>query len=299
MPELAEVELSRRRWDVALHLPVRDLRCARADARVLRDVDVDALRAALLGAVLSRSEARGKQMVFRFGEAGDRWLGLHLGMTGELLVAPPDHAAGRHDHLVIETPTSALVFRDPRGFGRVRFERGDDPPAWWSSLAPSVLDASFTRSAVQEFLTRHGRAPLKAVLLRQERFPGVGNWMADEILWRAGLHPARLAGALHDLEVARLRRAVRRIARDALTAIADDWSYPSSWLFTHRWTNGRGCPRCGQRLRREPIGGRTTCWCPGCQALPRATLAAAGGASQRIVDARRDDEDARDRRDSP
>ncbi|MEZ4390615.1 MAG: DNA-formamidopyrimidine glycosylase family protein [Polyangiales bacterium] len=64
---------------------------------MLRDVDVDALRAALLGAVLSRSEARGKPMVFRFGEAGDRWLGLRLGMTGELLVAPPDHAPGRHD----------------------------------------------------------------------------------------------------------------------------------------------------------------------------------------------------------
>ncbi|MEZ4392601.1 MAG: DNA-formamidopyrimidine glycosylase family protein [Polyangiales bacterium] len=276
MPELAEVELSRRRWDVALHLPVRDVRCARADARVLREVNHDALREALVGAALSRSEARGKQLAFRFGDRGDRWLGLHLGMTGELLVLPADHAPERHDHLVIETPTAALVFRDPRGFGRVRFERREDEPAWWSSLAPSVLDASFTLPALQGFLTRHGRAPLKAVLLRQERFPGVGNWMADEILWRAGLHPARRAGALDGAEVARLRRAVRRVARDALTAIAEDWSYPASWLFAHRWTDGGDCPRCAQALRRQPIGGRTTCWCPGCQRPPSRPTRAEG-----------------------
>lgn len=272
MPELAEVELSRRRWDAALHQPVGDVRCTRATARVLRDVDVAALRDALRGQALTRSEARGKQLVFRFGAMGDRWLGLHLGMTGELLVAPPDHLPTRHDHLVVETARCALVFRDPRGFGRVRFATGEEAPAWWSSLAPSVLDAAFTLSALQGFLSRHGRAPLKAVLLRQERFPGVGNWMADEILWRAGLHPARSAGTLHADEVARLRRTVRRIARDAVAVIAEDWSYPRTWLFAHRWTDGHDCPRCGTRLRREPIGGRTTCWCPDCQppARPRS-----------------------------
>lgn len=271
MPELAEVEVSRRRWDVALRVPVRDVRWARATAGVLRAVDPEALREALRGEGLTRSEASGKQLAFRFGDAGDRWLGLHLGMTGELLVAPSDHVPARHDHLVIETAVGALVFRDPRGFGRVRFDRGVAAPAWWSSLAPSVLDRAFSLRAVQDFLTRHGRAPIKAVLLRQERFPGVGNWMADEILWRAGVYPARAAGALDADAVACLRRTVRRIARDAVKTIAEDWSYPPTWLFAHRWADGHDCPRCGSRLRREPIGGRTTCWCPGCQPAPRAS----------------------------
>lgn len=263
MPELAEVELSRRRWDVARNVPVRAVRCAREAARVLRDVQVDAVREALAGSALAHSEARGKQLAFRFG--ADRWLGLHLGMTGELLVEAPDHAPARYDHLVIEAGEVALVFRDPRGFGRVRFDVADGEPAWWSSLAPSVVGPAFTVTAVQGFLTRHARAPLKAVLLRQERFPGIGNWMADEILWRAALHPGRAAGALDDEEVARLRRTVRRVARDSVTAIADDWSYPPSWLFAHRWGDGNPCPRCRATLRREPIGGRTTCWCPTCQ----------------------------------
>jgi formamidopyrimidine-DNA glycosylase len=263
MPELAEVELSRRRWDIALGAPVRDVRSAQPTARVLRDVTVDAVHTSLLGAALTHSEARGKQLAFRFG--ADRWLGLHLGMTGELRVEPPDHAPARHDHLVIEAGEVALVFHDPRGFGRVRFDVGDAEPAWWSSLAPSVLAPVFTQAAVQAFLTRHARAPLKAVLLRQERFPGIGNWMADEILWRAALHPARAAGTLDDAEVATLRRTVRRVARDSVTAIADDWSYPPSWLFAHRWGDGNPCPRCRTTLRRAPIGGRTTCWCPHCQ----------------------------------
>ncbi|MFO0625208.1 MAG: DNA-formamidopyrimidine glycosylase family protein [Polyangiales bacterium] len=269
MPELAEVELSRRRWDIALGAPVRAVRSARATARVLRDVNVDALHEALAGSALTRSEARGKQLAFRFGADGDRWLGLHLGMTGELRVEPPGYEPARHDHLVIETRDAALVFHDPRGFGRARFEVGADAPAWWSSLAPSVLAPAFTLAAVQAFLQRHARAPLKAVLLRQERFPGIGNWMADEILWRATLHPARPAGSLDDDDAARLRRTVRRVARDSVSTIADDWSYPPSWLFAHRWGDGNPCPRCRTTLRREPIGGRTTCWCPTCQPTRR------------------------------
>ena len=63
------------------------------------------------------------------------------------------------------------------------------------------------------------RAPLKAVLLQQERFPGIGNWMADEVLWRAGLHPARPAGSLQPKEIARLWRECRAVCRQALRVI--------------------------------------------------------------------------------
>jgi formamidopyrimidine-DNA glycosylase len=190
-------------------------------------------------------------------------------MSGRLAVEPAGYEPVRHDHLVLETDAGALVFHDPRGFGRVRLALGPEEPAWWSSLAPSVLGEAFTTAAVGGFLARHGRAPLKAVLLRQERFPGIGNWMADEVLWRAGLHPATPAGALDDGAVARLRRVVRKVARDAVATIGDDWGYPTSWLFTHRWEDGGRCPRCRRGLTRETVGGRTTCWCAGCQPPPR------------------------------
>ncbi len=265
MPELAEVEHARRLWDVARGVPVIAVHATPGRARVLRGVSLDALRGALHGFALTGSEARGKQMAFRFGDGGERWLGLHLGMSGRLRVEPEGYEPARHDHLVLDTKAGALVFHDPRGFGRVRLHVGDDTPAWWSSLAPSVLGDAFTLDAVRDFFTRHRRAPVKAVLLMQARFPGVGNWMADEILWRAHVHPATPAGALGDEGAALLRRVVRRVARDAIKRIDDDWAYPATWLFSHRWEAGGHCPRCGAKLAREEVGGRTTCWCPRCQ----------------------------------
>ena len=269
MPELAEVEHARRLWDVALGEPVTAVHTASPHTRALREIDPDALRAALTGTTLVSSEARGKQMAFRFGPGGARWLGLHLGMSGRLRVEPAGYEPARHDRLVVDTAARALVFHDPRGFGRVRFHRGDDEPGWWSSLAPSVLGEGFTAAGVATFLAQHKRAPVKAVLLMQARFPGVGNWMADEILWRAGVHPATLAGALGEEGAAELWRVVRRVSRGAVEHIGDDWRYPATWLFSHRWEAGGRCPRCGAGLSRDTIGGRTTCWCPRCQPARR------------------------------
>jgi formamidopyrimidine-DNA glycosylase len=161
-------------------------------------------------------------------------------------------------------------------FGGVDLHQGSEAPPWWSRIAPPILSRDFTVAAVSEFLRRRGRAPIKAVLLMQERFPGIGNWMADEILWRAAIHPARLAGSLRPDEVRTLWRTCRQVARLALNTIAgrgDDLPpdlnvrIPNSWLFRHRWEPGGRCPRTGVPLQRAEIGGRTTCWSPARQKL--------------------------------
>jgi formamidopyrimidine-DNA glycosylase len=130
------------------------------------------------------------------------------------------------------------------------------------------MSKHFTREAVATFLRRRAKSPIKAVLLMQERFPGVGNWMADEILWRAGVHPRRPAGSLTPVEVAALHRQTRWVAEHALKTIGETFADPPpSWLFRHRWKDGGRCPKTGEVLVREEIGGRTTCWSPGRQAL--------------------------------
>ncbi|MBI5691254.1 MAG: Fpg/Nei family DNA glycosylase [Verrucomicrobia bacterium] len=275
MPELAEVEFYRKRW-AQVATGARILRIATHDGRrVFRGTDVPALRRALTGATLVSSHAAAKQMLFCFRGGG--WLGLHLGMSGELFVAPPTHEPGRHDHLVLYLRESALVFRDPRMFGRVLFHSGREAPTWWTQLAPPILSAAFTLEEVAAYLRRRARAPLKAVLLQQERFPGIGNWMADEILWRAALHPARPAASLSPAETRRLWRECRRVCQLALNCIAGrgqslpadlNVGIPRSWLFLHRWQEGGRCPRTGCRLARATIGGRTTCWSPARQPRP-------------------------------
>lgn len=274
MPELAEVEFFRKRW----HLAAQGERIVNVlthdTKKLLRRLDLPAFRRALVGSRLESSATAAKQMLFRF--SGDAWLGLHLGMSGELSVAPPDYPPGKHDHLVLITERHALVFTDPRMFGKVEFHVGAKPPAWWTRIAPAILSAEFTAAAVAEFLQRRRRAPIKAVLLMQERFPGIGNWMADEILWRAAIHPARLAGSLTPAEVRTLWRECRTVCRQALDAIAGrgdtlprdlNVGIPDTWLFHHRWERGGRCPKTGKPLAHATIGGRTTCWSPARQKL--------------------------------
>ena len=268
MPELAEVEFMRRRWDVGLGVPIIAVH-ARAAARIFRGVDVTVLVRELTGARLASSHRSGKQMLFRFDHAG--WLGLHLGMTGELRVEPEAYPAGRHDHLVLRQRGRALVFSDPRMFGSVDWTAGEAAPAWWRERPPEIIERRFSRSRMDAFLARRARAPIKAVLLMQEQFPGIGNWMADEVLWRAAVHPARPAGGLDVAERAALYRALRYVCRGALRTVArgdaeGGWADPPpGWLFHERWSAKGHCPRTGVALVRETIGGRTTCWSPGVQ----------------------------------
>jgi formamidopyrimidine-DNA glycosylase len=262
MPELAEVEYFRKQWDPGLGKTV--LRIAwRPKTRVFRGIDPKAFERALTGAKLRSSEAHGKQMFFRFNRAS---LGIHLGMTGKLLVAPPDFSPGKHDHLALFQKAQALVFSDFRLFGRVLFHEGAEEPRWWSDRPPDILSSAFTKAALAAFFARRKGVPVKAALLMQERFPGVGNWMADEILWRARILPSKRCGTLSEQIVNILWKETREVCRQALRIIGKDFADPpDSWLFSHRWGKGGECPRCGLVLRRAQVGGRTTCWCQRCQ----------------------------------
>jgi formamidopyrimidine-DNA glycosylase len=275
MPELAEVEFFRKRWHLAA-IGQRVLSVlVHPGAKVFRGMDAHILESGLAGTKFLESSAAAKQMLFRL--SGGHWLGIHLGMSGDLYVKSADYPPGKHDHLVLRTKKNALVFSDPRMFGRVQYHHGRQPPLWWTKIAPAILSPQFTAAEVSAFLRRRKKAPIKAVLLMQERFPGIGNWMADEILWRAALHPKRLAGSLTDSEITTLVRECRTVCRQALEKIAGkgdqlpsdlNVSIPESWLFRHRWREGGRCPKTGVLLMREEIGGRTTCWSPARQPDP-------------------------------
>lgn len=273
MPELAEVEFYRQRWAVAHGGKIAAVQL-HPRARVFRDCNVSALAQELPGRKLLGSETAAKQMLFRF--SGGRFVGVHLGMSGELRVEPSDYAARKHDHFVLRVKARTLVFTDPRMFGGVRWHVGKTPPAWWTAIAPAILSAAFTRAKFEHYLDRHARAPIKAVLLQQEQFPGVGNWMADEILWRAEIHPARRTATLTASERRNLFRECRWVCRAAFRVIAGvggslpadlNLNIPRTWLFTHRWKKGGTCPRSGVTLQHTVVGGRTSCWSPTRQKL--------------------------------
>lgn len=262
MPELAEVEYYRQVWSAGLNETVCRAHL-HSSKRIFRGTEI-LLFDQLAGQKLVRSESGGKQMLFQFSR--DLWIGIHLGMTGKLSVAAADFAPGKHDHLVLFQKDRALVFTDARQFGRVKISRGKHAPDWWTAMGPAVTSRQFTKDYMSQFLVRHGRLPIKAAILLQKGFPGIGNWMADEILWRAAISPKRISKDLREREFAALWKETRFVARVALETIGKNFGDPPrNWLFHERWGGKGVCPKHKTTLCRGTVGGRTTAWCVKCQ----------------------------------
>ncbi len=263
MPELAEVEFYRKVWDCGLKQKITAIQL-HGEKRIFRGLNPAQLEKKLRGATLLDSRAHGKQMLFHF--SGNAWLGIHLGMTGKLLANAPEFSPGKHDHLVLFQQKQTLVFYDPRQFGRIVFDESRDEPAWWKKLPPPLSSPAFSFPRTDAFLQSHRKAPIKSVLLLQDGFPGIGNWMADEILWQAKIYPHGACGNLDAAKRKMIFKKTRAVANAAMKTIGKDFSDPpKTWLFSHRWKRKSPCPRCAMPLKFSEIGGRTTCWCPACQ----------------------------------
>jgi formamidopyrimidine-DNA glycosylase len=224
-----------------------------------RGLDAPALQASLPGQELTAARRRGKLMLLDVGLAPDFVLGLHFGMSGRLIV---DGIAGV-DQLLYSSPAElerynrfALRFqdggwmavRDPRRLGGVELDPEEDrlgPDAL--TVSPAQLRAALGPSAVA----------LKARLLDQSRLAGVGNLIADEVLWRAALAPDRPAGSLSPAE---LRRLHRHLSTGLADLIARGGSHTGD-LQPERHRGGH-CPKDGTELAHSTVGGRTTWWCP-------------------------------------
>jgi len=260
MPELAEVAYSCSLWDPGLGKRINQV-ITNPTSRVFRDNNRDSFEQNLKGVILSSSFTHGKQMLFSF--SGNHWIGIHLGMTGNLAIESKEYSPKKHDALLFRQSSQTLAFRDPRQFGRLRLHLGKKSPDWWNDLPTSMLAESFHSKILTHALGRHARRPIKALLLDQRYFPGMGNWMADEVLWRAKINPSNLSGGIKKTDKKRLFKQIKFVAHGAIKSVGKHGGDPpKSWLFHSRWKDGLKCPKTKNPLIREQIGGRTTCWCP-------------------------------------
>jgi formamidopyrimidine-DNA glycosylase len=261
MPELPEVEGYR----VLAHNRALDRRISSVESPdswyLKRGADPARLAGALVGRRLARARRRGKLLLLDVGspEGGPECvLGLHFGMSGRLII---DGAAsvdrllytagsdGRHDRFTIRFGDGGwLAVRDPRRLGGVELDPDE------GRLGPDALGVS--ASDLRKALAASDVA-LKARLLDQAKLAGVGNLIADEVLWRAGLAPTRQC---RSLTAADLRRLHRHLSLGLIELIGRGGSHMGD-LEPHRQPGGR-CPRDGSALLRGTVGGRTTWWCP-------------------------------------
>ena len=203
---------------------------------------------ALVGRRLTSAHRRGKFLWVQTDGGPD--LGLHLGMAGHISVDTKP-APNNWDRFVLEFEDGRLALRDKRRLGRALIEPD------FSHVGPDAAEV-----APRLFGERVGRgsAPLKARLLDQGVVSGIGNLLADEVLWRAKLAPDRPAGELTERELKTLHTAVRRSVADAVRL----GGVHKGRIIPFRKA-GAGCPRCRTAMAKGRFGGRTTWWCPSCQ----------------------------------
>jgi formamidopyrimidine-DNA glycosylase len=259
MPELPEVESFKRYLDAtSLHQRITgvDVR----SAYVLKGVSGRELARRLKGRSFESSRRHGKHLFVRTDD--NLWLRLHFGMTGSLQYFKHEEQAPRHTRvLFVFANAHRLVFEDQRKFGQVGLLKDVDKFLKKRALGPDALD--ITLPQFKEVFGKH-RGPVKSILLNQKLIAGIGNIYADEILFRARIHPATEASALGEKMVAKLFRGTRYILKKAIEAKADADLMPESWLLPHRGKGGK-CPRCGRELKSATIGGRTAWFCTQCQ----------------------------------
>jgi formamidopyrimidine-DNA glycosylase len=262
MPELPEVESARSVIERG-GLKQRIVDVDDSDSWVCRPHPPGEIRAALLGRELTEVHRRGKSMWCETGDGGPV-LGIHLGMSGKIVIATADgaeldggdywdrgRATGDHRHTrfaITFAGGGVLRLVDPRRLGRVRL----DPPV--DVLGPDA--ATITRGQFRKAFSA-GTAPVKARFLDQHAIAGVGNLLADQILWQSRIHPARRVRDLTGPEVDRLHRATR----SAVAAASAAGGVHTLKIMKFRRPGGL-CPRDGVPMLHATIGGRTTYWCP-------------------------------------
>jgi len=266
VPELPEVETARSLIaDHALYR--RIVGVDDTDTFVCRPHSPGQLRDALTGRTLTAARRRGKTMWCETSGAGRSTtpgpdLGIHLGMGGRIIVVSGDGRAAEGggprrqgtqppkpvwNRFALEFADGGrLVLFDRRRLGRVRLNPDLD------ALGP---DAGEVTAAQFRSLIMKGTVAVKARLLDQSKIAGVGNLLADEALWRAGVSPAARAGQLPREDVDRLYRALRSALRSAIAK----GGVHTGEVIAARHPGGR-CPRCGAEMEHGTVGGRSTWW---------------------------------------
>jgi len=288
VPELPEVETVRAglaKWVSGRTVAAVEVRHPRAVRRHV--AGADDLIARLTGARFGPAARRGKYLWLPLDGRDEAMIG-HLGMSGQLLVQPPDSPDEKHLHVRISFTDGGreLRFVDQRTFGGVMLDAlvpaVDHPsqfvPAQVAHIARDPVDPLFDDALFSRRLRKRDSA-IKRALLDQSLISGVGNIYADESLWRASLHGERPARMLSTAKVDELLGHVRAVLAEAL--IAGGTSFDSLYVNVNGESGyfdrvlaaygreGEPCLRCGTPMRRSAFMNRSSFWCPSCQRPPR------------------------------
>ena len=277
MPELPEVETVVR--GLRRILPGRRIEGVRLGKTDFID-NPALLERDLPGCRITEVRRQGKYIVLPLAHNArpveSSFLIIHLGMTGRLATRQPGEPAAPHTHVFFSLDDGReLRYTDPRRFGRIALFSRAEFDAAFERLGHEPLEIS---EAEFRRLLAGRRARIKSLLLDQRFLRGIGNIYADESLWRAKLHPKKLGARLSHADAHHLLESIRHILRAAIrlggssiSDFVDADGLAGEFQIRHRVYDreGKACFRCGAKIRRIIVAGRSSYFCPRCQVAPR------------------------------
>lgn len=272
MPELPEVEIRRQYLETSsLYQPISHIE---VEDKKLLTTEYATLSNTLIGRQFTGTDRVGKNL-FVLTDAPDVIVHMHFGMTGDLQYYNATLDRPRFARIVFEFSSGFnLGFLCPRKFERIGLI--DDIGAFLQQKKIGKDGLSISLPELNERVRRK-KAFVKPVLLDQGVVAGLGNWIVDEVLFQALVHPEQRANTLTDVQMIRLHEAIRLVLATAIRHEATYRDFPNGFLIHVReWDNSpyddveahKFCPRCSTRIERSVVGGRTTFFCPKEQKVP-------------------------------
>jgi len=244
MPELPEVETIRRELEKEII------------GKRLKGVKIIGVRRR--AKILMIDLANGSSLVF------------HLKLTGQLLF---NSKPGKESRAIFKFDDGTnLVFNDTRKFGWWKMVKGTSPIE--EKFGPEPLDKNFTLKKFEKILSQKGRAKIKPLLMDQNFIAGIGNIYSDEILFEAGINPLRRVEGLKFDEIERIFKAIKKILKRAIRYrgssveyYLDAYGQKGNYVKYHKVYHQKKCFRCGTKIEKIKLGGRSAHFCPKCQKL--------------------------------
>ncbi|KAJ1269066.1 hypothetical protein BS78_07G182000 [Paspalum vaginatum] len=285
MPELPEVEAARRALQEHC-LGKRIVRCDAADdTKVIDGVAPDRLEAALVGRTIAAARRKGKNMwlvldspphpTFQFGMAGAIHIkGLGLSNYKRSAVSPTEEWPSKYSKLFVKLDDGLeFSFTDKRRFAKIRLVDNPEVVPPISELGP---DALFEPMSLDDFMKSLSRKnmPIKSLLLDQSFISGIGNWMADEVLYQARIHPLQTASKITKDKCETLILCLKEVIDKSLEVGADSSQFPENWIFHSREKKPGKAFVDGKKIDFVTVGGRTSAYVPELQKLDGAGVMA-------------------------
>lgn len=266
MPELPEVEIRRQYLETSsLNQPIAHVE---VEDKKLLTTDYTVLMTALAGRQFTGTHRVGKNL-FIYTDDPRVILRMHFGMTGDLEYYHSSLDRPRFARIVFEFANGFnLGFLCPRKFERIGLVNNIDDYLREKKIGKDGLEIAKAELGER---VRRKRAFIKPVLLDQSIVAGLGNWIVDEVLFQAFIHPEQRADTLSDDQINQLHDAIRLVLQTAIRHEATYRDFPNSFLIHVReWDDSpyddveahKFCPRCSTRIERSVVGGRTTYFCP-------------------------------------